>query len=73
MSKIYIDENRIELSKHLDYISEFVVNDYYDELREKIENVAIDEGIIDDSWSDNDANRLIVDVIKMIGDKLQKV
>ena len=71
--KNYIDENRVELCKHLDYISEFMVNDYYDELREKIENVAIDEGVIDDNWNNNDVNKLIIDVIKMMGEKLQKI
>lgn len=54
--KNYVDENRINLSNHLEYISEFIVNDYYDELKEKIENIAIEDGIIDNNWSDGDVN-----------------
>tara|TARA_R100001463_G_scaffold34534_4_gene75837 strand:+ start:4156 stop:4398 length:243 start_codon:yes stop_codon:yes gene_type:complete len=71
--KNYVDENRINLSNHLEYISEFIVNDYYDELKEKIENIAIEDGIIDNNWSDGDVDRLIIDVIKTVGQKLKNV
>lgn len=71
--KNYVDENRINLSNHLEYISEFIVNDYYDELKEKIENIAIKDGIIDNNWSDGDVDRLIIDVIKTVGQKLKNV
>ena len=71
--KNYVEENRINLSNHLEYISEFIVNDYYDELKEKIENIAIEDGIIDNNWSDGDVDRLIIDVIKTVGQKLKNV